>query len=130
MSAGCRLVELDLSDNAFGPRGIEGVVDLLKSPSCYSLQVLRLNNNGLGIGGGKVRHGFVGWCCAASQQQWAGHRRGQGEAWLCWVALCCVSTTMGWTLVGAKSDMAFMALFAGLVLLAIYQPEYKVDLGS
>ena len=59
MSAGCHLVELDLSDNAFGPRGIEGLVDLLKSPSCYSLQVLRLNNNGLGIGGGKVRDGFV-----------------------------------------------------------------------
>jgi len=63
MSAGCRLVELDLSDNAFGPRGIEGVVDLLKSPSCYSLQVLRLNNNGLGIGGGKMRHGFHGFVC-------------------------------------------------------------------
>ena len=72
MSAGCRLVELDLSDNAFGPRGIEGVVDLLKSPSCYGLQVLRLNNNGLGISGGKVRHGFVGWLDAVSQQQWVG----------------------------------------------------------
>lgn len=54
MSAGCKLVELDLSDNAFGPRGIEGLVDLLKSRSCYTLKELKLNNNGLGIGGGKV----------------------------------------------------------------------------
>ncbi|KAK7097883.1 hypothetical protein V1264_004794 [Littorina saxatilis] len=54
MSAGCHLVELDLSDNAFGPRGIVGLVDILKSPSCYSLQELKLNNNGLGIGGGKM----------------------------------------------------------------------------
>ncbi|KAK7476958.1 hypothetical protein BaRGS_00031817 [Batillaria attramentaria] len=54
MSAGCHLVEIDLSDNAFGPRGVEGLVDLLKSPSCYSLRELRLNNNGLGIGGGKM----------------------------------------------------------------------------
>ncbi|GFS11969.1 Ran GTPase-activating protein 1-like [Elysia marginata] len=52
--AGCNLVELDLSDNAFGPNGVVGLVDLLKSSSCYSLQELKLNNNGLGIGGGKM----------------------------------------------------------------------------
>lgn len=54
MKAGSGLVELDLSDNAFGPNGVVGLVALLKSPSCYTLQELRLNNNGLGIGGGKV----------------------------------------------------------------------------
>ena len=48
------MVELDLSDNAFGPNGMEGLVDFLKSESCYSLKELRLNNNGLGITGGKV----------------------------------------------------------------------------
>lgn len=52
--AGARLVELDLSDNAFGPIGMEGLATLLRSPSCYTLQELLLNNNGLGIAGAKV----------------------------------------------------------------------------
>lgn len=54
MSAGARLTELDLSDNAFGPDGVKGIEQLLKSPSCHNLQELRLNNCGMGIGGGKV----------------------------------------------------------------------------
>lgn len=54
ISANCHLTVLDLSDNAFGPRGVEGLVDLLQSSSCFSLRELLLNNNGLGIGGGKV----------------------------------------------------------------------------
>uniref|UniRef100_A0A1A7XN18 Ran GTPase-activating protein 1 n=2 Tax=Iconisemion striatum TaxID=60296 RepID=A0A1A7XN18_9TELE len=54
MSAGTRLTELDLSDNAFGPDGVKGVEQLLKSPSCHSLRELRLNNCGMGIGGGKI----------------------------------------------------------------------------
>ncbi|CAL1543294.1 unnamed protein product [Lymnaea stagnalis] len=54
IAAGCHLVEIDLSDNAFGPNGVVGLVDLLKSASCYSLKELKLNNNGLGIGGGKM----------------------------------------------------------------------------
>ncbi|KAK3099147.1 hypothetical protein FSP39_000136 [Pinctada imbricata] len=54
IQAGVGLVELDLSDNAFGPNGVVGLVDFIKSPSCYTLQELRLNNNGLGIGGGKM----------------------------------------------------------------------------
>ncbi|XP_026293877.1 ran GTPase-activating protein 1 [Frankliniella occidentalis] len=54
MTAQARLVELDLSDNAFGPIGVEGLATLLRSPPCYSLQELRLNNNGLGISGGKL----------------------------------------------------------------------------
>lgn len=52
--AKANLVELDLSDNALGPVGMEGLVQFLKSPVCYSLQCLRLNNNGLGIYGGRV----------------------------------------------------------------------------
>ena len=55
MLAGARLVELDLSDNAFGPNGMKGLTEFLKSESCFSLQELRLHNNGLGITGGKVR---------------------------------------------------------------------------
>ncbi|XP_034427057.1 ran GTPase-activating protein 1b isoform X1 [Hippoglossus hippoglossus] len=54
MSAGARLTELDLSDNAFGPDGVKGIEQLLKSPSCHSLRELRLNNCGMGIGGGKI----------------------------------------------------------------------------
>jgi Ran GTPase-activating protein (RanGAP) involved in mRNA processing and transport len=52
--SGAKLLELDLSDNAFGPIGVEGLAMLLRSPSCHALQILKLNNNGLGIGGGKV----------------------------------------------------------------------------
>lgn len=54
MTAGAQLVELDLSDNALGPNGILGVMDLLRSPSCFTLKVLKFNNDGLGIGGGKM----------------------------------------------------------------------------
>ena len=54
MSAEATLTELDLSDNAFGPNGMEGLTDLLKSSSCYRLRTLKLNNNGLGTHGGKV----------------------------------------------------------------------------
>ncbi|KAI0234623.1 Ran GTPase-activating protein 1 [Lamellibrachia satsuma] len=54
MSAQATLTELDLSDNAFGPNGMVGLTDLLKSSSCYRLQALKLNNNGLGIHGGKM----------------------------------------------------------------------------
>jgi Ran GTPase-activating protein 1 len=53
-TAGSRLTELDLSDNAFGPIGIQGLANLLTSSPCYTLQELRLNNNGLGISGGKM----------------------------------------------------------------------------
>lgn len=55
ISAGCQLVELDLSDNAFGPDGVRGFEALLKSPTCFTLQELKLNNCGMGIGGGKVK---------------------------------------------------------------------------
>ncbi|KFW12186.1 Ran GTPase-activating protein 1, partial [Eurypyga helias] len=54
ITAGAQLVELDLSDNAFGPDGVRGFEALLKSPTCYTLQELKLNNCGMGIGGGKI----------------------------------------------------------------------------
>merc|ERR1711962_1603448 len=54
IAAGARLSELDLSDNAFGPDGVKGIKKLLMSESCYKLRVLKLNNNGLGVGGGKL----------------------------------------------------------------------------
>lgn len=54
MLAGARLTELDLSDNAFGPDGVKGIEQLLKSASCHTLRELRLNNCGMGVGGGKI----------------------------------------------------------------------------
>lgn len=54
LTANVRLSELDLSNNAFGPIGMQGLVKLLNSPVCYELQTLRLMNNGLGIGGAKM----------------------------------------------------------------------------
>jgi Ran GTPase-activating protein 1 len=54
MTANAHLVELDLSDNAFGPNGMVGLTGFLRSASCFSLRELRLNNNGLGIQGGKM----------------------------------------------------------------------------
>lgn len=50
-------MELDLSDNAFGPDGVRGFEALLKSPACFTLHELKLNNCGMGIGGGKVGQG-------------------------------------------------------------------------
>ncbi|XP_045509050.1 ran GTPase-activating protein 1 [Colias croceus] len=54
IQAGARLISLDLSDNAFGPIGVEGLAKLLQSDVCSQLQELRLNNNGLGITGGRL----------------------------------------------------------------------------
>ena len=54
LTAQTRLVELDLSDNAFGPVGMEGLKTFLQSPSCYSLRELKLNNTGCGVTGGKM----------------------------------------------------------------------------
>lgn len=55
IASNAKLTELDLSDNAFGPNGIKGAVNLLSSPACFSLKILTLNNVGLGSGGAKVR---------------------------------------------------------------------------
>lgn len=39
IAAGAHLALLDCSDNALGPNGMRGLIDLLKSPACYSLTV-------------------------------------------------------------------------------------------
>ncbi|XP_051928236.1 ran GTPase-activating protein 1b [Hippocampus zosterae] len=54
MIAGARLTALDLSDNAFGPDGVKGIDQLLRSAACHTLRELKLNNCGMGIGGGKI----------------------------------------------------------------------------
>lgn len=68
ITAGAQLVELDLSDNAFGPDGVRGFEALLKSPACFTLHELKLNNCGMGIGGGKVSVGPSGPSCVQIQQ--------------------------------------------------------------
>lgn len=58
-----------MSDNAFGPIGVEGLASLLRSSSCYALEELRLNNNGLGIGGGKLLANALLDCYECSKKQ-------------------------------------------------------------
>ncbi|KAH7729897.1 ran GTPase-activating protein 1-like isoform 2 [Aphelenchoides avenae] len=50
-TAGTRLVELDLSDNAIGPQAISGLQGFLASEACFGLQELRINNCGMGVAG-------------------------------------------------------------------------------
>ncbi|KAM6424738.1 ran GTPase-activating protein 1 isoform 1-T2 [Rhynochetos jubatus] len=69
ITAGAQLVELDLSDNAFGPDGVRGFEALLKSPTCYTLQELKLNNCGMGIGGGKILAAALKECHRKSSAQ-------------------------------------------------------------
>ncbi|CAF1183943.1 unnamed protein product, partial [Didymodactylos carnosus] len=51
---GSHIVEINLSDNAFGPIGVKALEKFLCSSCCYTLKELRLNNNGLGSMGGKM----------------------------------------------------------------------------
>ena len=62
MVAQATLTELDLSDNAFGPVGMEGLKVFLQSPSCYSLRELKLNNTGCGVTGGKMLASLLKSC--------------------------------------------------------------------
>lgn len=55
MTAGAHLEVLDLSDNASGPIGVDGIQDLLASEVCWGLKELRMANMGLGITGAKVK---------------------------------------------------------------------------
>ena len=71
MAAGAKLVELDLSDNAFGPIGVDGLKELLKSPSCFTLKELRLNNTGCGVTGGKALAKLLNECYDASKKKGA-----------------------------------------------------------
>uniref|UniRef100_A0A8C9X3R4 Ran GTPase-activating protein 1 n=1 Tax=Sander lucioperca TaxID=283035 RepID=A0A8C9X3R4_SANLU len=71
MLAGARLTVIDLSDNAFGPDGVKGIEKLLKSTACYTLQELRLNNCGMGIGGGKILAASLTQCHKKSSAEGA-----------------------------------------------------------
>lgn len=58
-----------MSDNAFGPIGVKGLASLLRSSSCYALEELRLNNNGLGITGGKLLASALTDCYNCSKKE-------------------------------------------------------------
>ncbi|XP_072889941.1 ran GTPase-activating protein 1b [Hemitrygon akajei] len=68
MNAGAQLTQLDLSDNAFGPDGVKSIETLLKSKVCYTLQELRLNNCGMGIGGGQILAAALNDCHRRSSE--------------------------------------------------------------
>lgn len=51
--SGARLVEINMSDNAFGPIGLNALMDFFQAGCCFSLKEFRLHNNGLGPEGAK-----------------------------------------------------------------------------
>ncbi|CEF66526.1 Ran GTPase-activating protein 1 [Strongyloides ratti] len=57
--SGAMLQEIDLSDNALGPVGVEGIKKFLASEAAINLETVKLYNNGLGIGGKTVANCFV-----------------------------------------------------------------------
>ncbi|KAJ2596150.1 Ran GAP Rna1 [Coemansia sp. RSA 1285] len=61
------LVELNLSDNAFGPLGAEAMAGFLSKHT--GLEVLKLNNNGLGIHGGTTIAQALIACQAECEKQ-------------------------------------------------------------
>ncbi|KAJ1802741.1 Ran GAP Rna1, partial [Coemansia sp. RSA 2599] len=61
------LIEVNLSDNAFGPLGAEAMSDFLKKHT--GLQILKLNNNGLGIQGGTTIAQSLLECQAECEKQ-------------------------------------------------------------
>lgn len=67
MTAQVSLTELDLCDNAFGPAGADAIKDFLRSSSAYTLQVLKLNNDGLGIFGAKIISESLIYCHNAAK---------------------------------------------------------------
>ncbi|KRF98896.1 uncharacterized protein Dwil_GK27725 [Drosophila willistoni] len=54
IKAKAQLTVLDLSYNVLGPNGMSSLGTLMRSPVCYSLQELHLNNCGLGPLGGSM----------------------------------------------------------------------------
>ncbi|KAL1768194.1 ran GTPase-activating protein 1 isoform X1 [Sigmodon hispidus] len=69
ITAGAQLVELDLSGNAFGSDGVLGFKALLKSPACFTLHELKLNNCSMGTGGGKILAAALTKCRHKSSAQ-------------------------------------------------------------
>ncbi|CAF2061149.1 unnamed protein product [Rotaria magnacalcarata] len=71
MTNGAHIVEINLSDNAFGPIGVKGLESFLCSSACFTLEELRLNNCGMGIDGGKLLAEALITCHKNSQGKFA-----------------------------------------------------------
>uniref|UniRef100_A0A914MT04 Ran GTPase-activating protein n=1 Tax=Meloidogyne incognita TaxID=6306 RepID=A0A914MT04_MELIC len=57
--SGARLKELDLSDNAIGPMAVPGIKEFLAGESSFELEILKLNNCGLGIAGKTIAQSLI-----------------------------------------------------------------------
>ncbi|CAF1253828.1 unnamed protein product [Rotaria sp. Silwood1] len=68
---GAHIVEINLSDNAFGPIGVKGFETFLCSSACFTLEELRLNNCGMGSEGGKLLAEALITCHKNSQGKFA-----------------------------------------------------------
>lgn len=70
-AAGARLVELNMSDNAYGPIGLDALVNFLQSDTCYTLKEIRMHNNGLGPQGAQKFADALGKCYVNSGKKLA-----------------------------------------------------------
>ncbi|CAF1066169.1 unnamed protein product [Brachionus calyciflorus] len=66
-TSGAHLVEINMSDNAYGPIGLNALVDFLQSACCYSLKEIRMHNNGLGPQGSQKFASALEKCWENSQ---------------------------------------------------------------
>jgi Ran GTPase-activating protein 1 len=60
-----------MSDNAFGPIGLEALMEFFQAGCCYSLKELRLHNNGLGPDGAKKLAYSLEQCWRKSEKKLA-----------------------------------------------------------
>ena len=61
-ACGARLVEVNMSDNAYGPIGLNALADFFQSSCCMTLKEIRMHNNGLGPDGAKKFAEALGKC--------------------------------------------------------------------
>ncbi|RNA35325.1 ran GTPase-activating 1 [Brachionus plicatilis] len=65
--SGAHLVEINMSDNAYGPIGLDALVDFLATDTCFSLREIRMHNNGLGPQGSQKFASALHKCLTNSQ---------------------------------------------------------------
>jgi Ran GTPase-activating protein 1 len=69
--SGSNLVEINMSDNAFGPIGLTALTDFFESDCCFSLKEIRMHNNGLGPQGAQKFANSLEKCYHNSQGRFA-----------------------------------------------------------
>jgi Ran GTPase-activating protein 1 len=63
------MVEINLSDNAFGPIGLDALVNFFQSDACFTLKEIRMHNNGLGTEGAKKLAFAIEQCYVKSNKK-------------------------------------------------------------